>query len=105
MLYQWSNTSSSKLRKKTIELQKKLSLSSKFHNSRSVSNLQCAVLEVKAVVESLNDIPGSIRTRNQIQKRWDRGLKWISEREGSKTKGKKVKKPGLVLDHEDLLYL
>ena len=33
------------------------------------SDLQCAVLEVKTVVESLNDIPGSIGTRNQIQKR------------------------------------
>jgi len=59
---------------------------------------------VKAVVESLNDIPGSIGTRNQIQKRWDRGWKWISEREGSRTKGKKARKPELVLDHEDILY-
>jgi len=59
---------------------------------------------VKTVVESLNDIPGSIGTRNQIQKRWDRGWKWISEREGSGTKGKNARKPELVLDREDLLY-
>ena len=105
-LYQWSNESSSKLLKKTIELQKKLSPSSKLHDGRSVSDLQCAVLEVKTVIESLNDIPGSIRTRNQIQKRWDRGWNWISEREGSsRAKGKKAKKPELALDHEDLLYL
>jgi hypothetical protein len=104
-LYLGSNKSSSKLRKKTIELQKKLSPSSEFHDGRSVSDLQSAVLEVKAVLESLNSIPGSIGTRNQIQKRWDRGWKWIFEKERSKARGKKAEKPRLVLDREDLLYL
>ena len=103
--YQGSNKSSSKLLKKTIELQKKLSPSSKFHDGRSVSDLQRAVLEVKAVVESLDNIPGSIGTRTQIRKRWDRGWKWIFEKEGSGAKGKKIGKPRLVLDREDLLYL
>ena len=93
--YQWSNESSSKLIKKTVALQKKLFPSSKYHEGRSVSDLQHAVLEVKGVVDSLDDIPGSVETRNQIQKYWDRGWKWISEEQGSKAKGKKVGKPGL----------
>ena len=79
-VYRRSNKYSSKLLKKTIMLQKKLSPSSKFHDGRSVSNLQRAVTEVKVVVESLDNIPGSVGTRNQIRKRWDRGWKWIFEK-------------------------
>jgi hypothetical protein len=104
-LYQRSNKSSSKLLKKTIALLKKLSPSSKFHEGRSVNDLQDAVLEVKTVVESLDDITGSIGTRNKIKMRWNRGSKWIFERHGSRAKGKKAEKPKLVLDREDLLYL
>ena len=103
--YRGSNNPLSKLLKKTITLQKKLSPSSKFHKERSVSDLQHAVGEVKAVVESLDDIPGSIGTRNQIRKCWDRGSKWIFEEQGSRARGKKAEKPELVLDREDLLYL
>ena len=86
-------------------LQKKLSPSSKFHEGRSVSDLQRAVLEMKAIVESLDDIPESIGTRNQIEKRWERGYKWIFEKQGGKARGKKGNKPKLVLDREDHLYL
>jgi len=100
-----SNKSSSKLLKETIALQKKLSPSSKFHEERSVRDLQRAVLEVKAVVESLDNIPESIGTRNKIEKHWNRGWKWIFEKQGRKTKGRKAEKPKLVLDREDLLYL
>ena len=103
--YQRSNKSPSKLLKKTIALQKKLSPSSKFHEGRSISDLQHAVQEVKVVVESLGDIPGSIGTRELIRKRWDKGWRWIFEKQGSRMKGKKVEKPKLVLDREDLLYL
>lgn len=70
----------SKLLKKAIELQKKLSPSSKFHERHSVSDLQHAVLEAKAVLENLEKIPGSAKTRDQIQERWDRGWKWIFEK-------------------------
>ena len=70
----------SKLLKKAIELQKKLSPSSKLHERHSVSDLQSAVLEAKAVLESLDKIPGSAKTRDQIQERWDRGWKWIFEK-------------------------
>ena len=103
-LYRGSNDYSSNLSKKTAELQNKLSPSSKFHERRSVGDLQDAVQEVKAVLESLKKIPGSTATRNQIQKCWDRGWKWIFEKQGSRTKGKKAKKPKLVLDYEDLPY-
>ena len=104
-LYQTPNKPSSKLLNKTIALQKKLSPSSKFHEGRSVRELQGAVLEVKAIVESLESIPNSIETRNKIKRRWDRGWKWILEEQGSGRKGKKAEKPKLVLDREDLMYL
>jgi len=81
-LCQGSNKTSSKLLKKTIALQKKLSPSSKFHEERSVSDLQHEVLEVKAIVESLDNIPGSIETRNRIKERWDEGCEWIFEKQG-----------------------
>ena len=75
-----SDRFSSKLLKKTIPLQEKLSPSSKFHEERSVVDLQHAVLEVKSVVESLDDIPGSIGIRNKIRGDWNRGWKWIFEK-------------------------
>ena len=70
-----------------------------------MSELQRVVLEAKGVVESLDDIPESIGTKNQIRRRWDRGYGWIFEKEGGRAKGKKIEKPKLVLDREDLLYL
>ena len=89
-LYQVSNGSSSKLLKKTINLQKKLAPTSKFHGARSINDLQQAVLEVKAIVERLDDIPRSIETRNQIKKLWDQGFKWIFEKQrGAQRKGRK----------------
>jgi hypothetical protein len=104
-LHQGSNLSSSELLKKTIALQKKLSPSSKFHEGRSVKDLQDAVLEARTVVESLGNIPESAGTRNQIKKRWDRGWSWILEKQGSRAKGRKAEKPKLTLDREDLYYL
>ena len=105
-LHQWFNKSSSKIIKRTIALREKLAPSSKFHEEKSVNDLQDAVLEAKAIVESLDGIPESIETRNKIKKRWDRGWKWILEKQGSHgAKGKKAKKPELVLDTEDLMYL
>jgi len=94
--YQGSNKSPSDLRKKTIALQKLLSPPSKFHEKKSVSDLQDAVQEVKNVVESLGDTPRSVEMRDQIKKDWDRGWKWIFEKQGSKAKGK-TEKPKLVL--------
>ena len=104
-LYRWSNKQSSKLLKRTITLQKKLSPSSEFHQGKSVSDLQDAVKEAKAIAESLESIPESIGTRDKIKRRLDRGCKWIFEKQGGGTKGKKAKKPKLVLDREDLMYL
>ena len=72
--YQRSNKSTSKLLKKAIELQKKIYPSSKFHQERSVSDLRLAVLEVKAIVESLDNIPGSIEMKNWIKKCWATGF-------------------------------
>ena len=60
--YLGSNLPSSELLKKTIVLQRRLSPSSEFHEGRSVSDLQRAVLEAKGVVEGLDNIPGSIGT-------------------------------------------
>jgi len=103
-VHQGSNKSPSNLRKKTIALQKKLSSSSKFHDKQSVGDLQDAVQEVKVVVEGLHDIPGSIGTRNKIKERWDRGWKWIFEKQGNRAKGKRAEKPKLVIDPEGFLY-
>ena len=80
-LYPESNRSSSKLLKKMIALQKNLSPFSKLHEVQSVSDLQYAVLEVKEIVESLKNLPGSIETMNQIEKYWSRGWKWIFEKQ------------------------
>ena len=77
---QGSNKPSSGLLKKTVALQKKLSPSSEFHKEQSVHALQYAVMEVKAIVDSLDDIPGSIETRNKIEEDWNRGWKWIFEK-------------------------
>ena len=101
-VYRRSNKFFSKILKKMNELQKKLSPSSKLHEGRSVSDLQDAVLEVKAVVESLSNIPRSAGTREQIDRRWNRGWKWISEKQASRVEGKKAEKPKLALDCEDL---
>ena len=62
-------------------LQQKLSPSSSFHERRSVNNLQLAVAEVKTVLESLYNIPESTELKKKVQKRWDRGWKWILEKE------------------------
>ena len=78
-------------------LQKKLSPSSRFHEKQSVSDLQRVVGEVKAVLESVYSIPASTGLKKQIQKSWDRGWQWISEKERSGAKGKKAEKPKAVL--------
>jgi len=91
-LHQVSNRTSSKLIQKAAALQKKLAPSSKFHEGQSVRDLQQAVLEVKAIVESLEDTPRSTGTKHQIKKLWDQGLKWIFEKQGSGAKGKKAVK-------------
>ena len=43
-----------------------------------MSDLQHEVLEVKDIVESLDNIPRSIETRNRIKKGLE-GCKWMSE--------------------------
>jgi len=88
-LHQVTNRTSSKLIQKAAVLQKKLAPSSKFHEGQSVSDLQQAVLEVKTIVESLDDTPRSTGTKHQIKKLWEQGLKWIFEKQGSGAKGKK----------------
>jgi hypothetical protein len=79
------------------ECQKKLSPDSELHKGRSLKDLQQAVQEAAVIVESLDDIPGPVATKNRIRKRWDRGYKWIFETEGGRTKGKRVERPRLVL--------
>jgi len=96
-LYQGSNKSPSKLLREVAALQAKLSPSSKFHDKKSVSDLQDMVQEVKAVVESLGNTPKSIEMRDQIKEDWDRGWKWIFEKHGSRAGGKKAEKPKLGL--------
>ena len=75
-----SDESSRKLLRRTITLQKKLGPTSELHEKQSVTELQKAVQEAKVIVESLNTLPGSTATRDKIEKRWDRGYKWIFEK-------------------------
>ena len=82
-----SNEFSSKLLEKTIALQEKLAPSSTFHEKQSVSDLQQAAVEVKGVVESLDDIQGYIVTKKQMKKSWDQGWKWIIEKPEKRAKG------------------
>ena len=82
-LHQGPNKPSSKLLKKTIALREKLSPSSpEPHEERSVSDLRHGILEVKAILESMGNIPGSMETRNRIIWCWDEGCKWIVEKQG-----------------------
>jgi len=67
-----------------------------------VSDLQDAVLEVKDVVESLDGIPGSTWTKSQIERRWDRGWKWIFEKQGSGTEVNEAVTPRFVFGSADL---
>ena len=63
-----------------------------------MKDLQQAVQEAAVIVESLDDIPGPVDTKNWARKRWDRGYKWIFEKEGGGAKGGRTEKPNLVLD-------
>ena len=76
---------------------KKLSPDSKLHEKRSLEDLQQAVQEAAVVVESLDDVPGPSATKNRIRKRWDRGYKWIFEKEVVRVKGKRAEKPRLAV--------
>ena len=93
-----SNSASRKLTKKMNECQKKLSPDSKLHEKRSLKDLQQAVQEAAVIVEGLDDIPGLPAKKNRVRKRWDRGYKWIFEKEGGGAKGKKGEKPRLALE-------
>jgi len=82
-LHQGPNKPFSKLLKKTIALRKKLSPSSPGpHEERSVSDLRHEILEVKAILESTDNNPGSVETRDRIKKCWDEGCKGIVEKQG-----------------------
>jgi hypothetical protein len=51
---------------------------------------------LKVIVEKLNDVPGSIATRNRIKIRWERASKWIFEIKKSQAKGTKAVESELV---------
>lgn len=59
---------------------------------QSETHLQQAVVDVKEVVETPDNLPGPSGTRSKIKKRLDQGWKWILEKKGSRSKGKKSKK-------------
>jgi len=80
-LYQGPKKPSSKLLKKTIALRKKPCPSSPGSpEERYISDLQHEILEVKSILENMENIPGSIETRDRIKKRWNEGYKWIVEK-------------------------
>jgi hypothetical protein len=51
---------------------------------------------LKAIVESLENIPGSAKMRKRMKNRWDRGSKWILEKQGTRANGVKTDEPKAV---------
>ena len=94
----------SDLRKATAKLQKKLGPSSPFHKGRDASTLKAAVLEVEKLLDRLSEFPGtaSTKTKERIAEDWKLGWHGIVK---EPVKGRKVQKPELTLDEEDLLYV
>ena len=93
----------SDLQKATAKLQTRLGPSSPLHNSRDASALRAAVLEVGKLIGCLSEFPGtaSIKTKERIKEDWKLGWDGIVK---EPAKGRKVEKPKLTLDEEDLLY-
>lgn len=93
----------SDLQRATVELQTKLGHSSPFHNDRNVLALKAAVLEVERLIGRLSEFPGnaSTKTKDRIKEDWQLGWDGIVK---ESFKGRKVQKPKLNLDEEDLLY-
>ena len=94
----------SDLQKDIAELQAKLGHSSPLHKDRDASALKAAVLEVeKLISDRLSEFPGTaaIRTKERIKEDWKLGWDGIVK---EPAKGRKVQRPSLTLDEEDVLY-
>lgn len=93
----------SDLQKAAAKLQKKLGPSSSFHKGRDASTLKAAVLEVEKLLDRLSEFPGtaSTKTKERIMEDWKLGWHGIVK---EPIKGRKVQKPELTMDEEDLLY-
>jgi len=93
----------SDLQKATAELQTKLGPSSSLHEHPNVPALKAAVLEVERLIDGLSGFPGSpaIKTKEQIKDDWKLGWDGIVK---EPVRTRKVQRPKLTLDEEDLLY-
>ena len=65
--------------------------------------MKAAVLEVERLIDRLSEFPGTaaIKTKERIEEDWRLGWCGIVK---EPAKGRKVQRPKLALDEEDLLY-
>lgn len=93
----------SDLQRDTVELQEKLGPSSPFHDDRNVQALKAVVLEVEKLIGRLSEFPGNAATKmgERIKEDWKLGWDGIVK---EPVRGRKVQKPELTLDDEDILY-
>ena len=87
-----------------MELRTKLTHLSPFHEDRNVPGLKAAVLEVGRLIDRLSEFPGkaATKTKEGIKEDWRLGWDGIVKEPAN---GRKVQRPKLALDEEDLLYL
>ena len=91
------------MQRAAAELQTKLGHSSPIHNDRNVLALKAAVLEVGRLIDQLSEFSGtaSMKTKERIKEDWKLGWDGIVK---EPVKVRKVLKPKLSLDEEDILY-
>ena len=94
----------SDLQRAVVKLQAKLGHSSPFHNDRSTLALKAAVLDVGKLIDRLSEFPGNAATitKEGIEDDWKLGWDGIVR---EPVRVRKVQRPTLTLDEEDLLYL
>ena len=82
-------------------LQMKLGHLSSLHERRNVSALKAAVLEVERLIGRLPEFsgPAAMKTKERIEEDWKLGWDGIVK---GPARARKVQKPKLTLDEEDL---
>ncbi|KAF9778765.1 hypothetical protein BJ322DRAFT_1114103 [Thelephora terrestris] len=94
----------SDLQRTVVKLRTRLGHSSPFHDDRSIPALEAEVREVGKLIDRLSEFPGQAATKTKagIEGDWKLGWDGIVRKT---VRGRKVQRPTLTLDKEDLLYL
>ena len=93
----------SDLQRATVDLQTNLGHLSSLHEHRNVSALKAAVLEVERLIGRLSEFsgPAAVKTKERIEEDWKLGRDGIVK---GPVRTRKVQRPKLTLDEEDLFY-